>query len=81
MDIVGGQAATDGVDTDGSLLSSNGMTSHHNCCVNRSCRCWRRIKRSCGVVTRGRPLRERSLVLLMLQTHIHNADISVKDHF
>ena len=31
MDIVGGQAATDGVGTDGSLLCSKGMTSL-SCC-------------------------------------------------
>ena len=32
MDIVGGQAATDDVGTDGSLLCSSGMTSHLSCC-------------------------------------------------
>ena len=32
MDIVGGQAATDGVGTDGSLLCSSGMTSRISCC-------------------------------------------------
>ena len=31
MTIVGGQAATDGVGTDGSLLCSSGMMSHLNC--------------------------------------------------
>ena len=32
MDIVVSQAATDGVDTDGSLLCSNGMTNRLSCC-------------------------------------------------
>ena len=32
VDIVGGQAATDGVGTDGSLLSSNRMTTRISCC-------------------------------------------------
>ena len=32
VEIVGGQAATDGVGTDGSLLCSNGMTSRPSCC-------------------------------------------------
>ena len=32
MDIVGVQAATDGVGTDGSLLCSSGMTSRLSCC-------------------------------------------------
>ena len=32
MDIVGGQAATDGVGTDGSLLCSSCMTSRLSCC-------------------------------------------------
>ena len=32
MDIVGGEAATDGVGTDGSLLCSSDKTSHLSCC-------------------------------------------------
>ena len=32
MDSVGGQAATEGVGTDGSLLYSNGKTSRLSCC-------------------------------------------------
>ena len=32
MDIVAGQAATDGVGTDGSLLCSSGITSRLSCC-------------------------------------------------
>ena len=32
VDIVGGQAATGGVGTDGSLLCSSGMTSRLSCC-------------------------------------------------
>ena len=40
MDIVGGQAATDGVGTNQSLLCSSGMTSCLSCCGESSCRCW-----------------------------------------
>ena len=84
MDIVGGQAATDGVGTDGSLLSSNDMMNRLNCkTVNRSSRCWRRIKRSCRhVVTDSGTTTARAIVgavtggISMLQT-VDGPDVNV----
>ena len=83
MDIVGGQAATGGVGTDGSLLCSSGMKSRLCCCGESVLQMLAQNKSNMSwCVDSGRPLHGRSLVLLvggvvsMLQT-VDSPDVNV----
>ena len=76
MDSVGGQAATDGVSTDGSLMCSNGMTTSLTCCGKSVLQMLEQNKAILWCGDSGTTLRGRSLLLLveLYQYYINVAD-------